>query len=154
LLKPPPPKVLAVEGQTVTISATYKGNYDSNDLQAYWIVKNTVSNTQKNVCPGNPLQGYKATVKKCPVDDPNCCKFQTSIVLESVTLEQSGDILKSAACRSDDLTKYKQGNSTISKTIMYYTYNITLRTFRSIQDSYCPSPTQHEERKPHLRSFY
>jgi len=118
LLVPPPPKILAVEGQTVTVTATYKGAYDSDDLQAFWNVH--TSKAHLSISPGHPQQGYNATIKECPIDFPNCCKFQTSIVLESVTLNQSGAELKSKACRSYDCTKYEQGNSNISKDLVYY----------------------------------
>jgi len=124
LLTPPPPKVFAVEGQTVTVTATYEGDYDSDDLQVFWNVR--TSKAHSTIFPGNPQQGYNATVNECPVSDPNCCKFQTSIVLESVTLNQSGAKLKSKACRSNDFTKYEQGNSTISKDLVYYITYIIL----------------------------
>ncbi|XP_065885346.1 uncharacterized protein [Dysidea avara] len=112
LITPPPPKVRAVEGQTVIVTATYKGDINSDELKAYWIV-NTMDHHHKNVFPGNPPQGYNATVEECPVKNPFCCEFHTSIVLESITLNQSHAKLKSAACRSSDLTNYEEVNSTI-----------------------------------------
>ena len=139
LITPPPPKVRAVEGQTVIVTAIYKGDINTDELKAYWIV-NTMDHHHKNVFPGNhPPQGYNATVEGCPVRNLICCEFHTSIVLESVTLNQSHTKLKSAACRSNDLTKYKEVNSTIGKIIMIqctqYICNIGIR---SVQDSCHP----------------
>ena len=119
LLAPPPPRIFAVEGQTVTVTATYKGDYynSNRDLQAYWIIKNHETSKTVFVFPGHPQEGYKVTVEGCSVVKPFCCKFNTSVVLKAVTLDQSGILLKSVACRSDDLINCKQGNSTISKAI-------------------------------------
>ena len=116
LLAPPPPRILAVEGQRVTVTATYKGDYynANHDLQAYWIIKNHETSKTVFVFPGHPQEGYKVTVEGCSVVNPFCCKFDTSVVLKSISLNQSGILLKSAACRSD-LISCKQGSSTVGK---------------------------------------
>ena len=54
LLVPPPPKVLAVKGQTVKVTATYKGDYSKYFLQAFWIVKNPDS---MYILPGDNVSG-------------------------------------------------------------------------------------------------
>jgi len=116
LLIPPPPRVLAVEGQTVTVTATYKGDYDIDDLYAFWIVKTPNSEDHTYVYPDNdPPKGYKATIEGCPVTNTSCCNFNISITVDSVTFDQSGTVLKSAAARPSDLTKYDIGYSKISK---------------------------------------
>ncbi|XP_065885359.1 uncharacterized protein [Dysidea avara] len=110
LLVPPPPKVLAVKGQTVKVTATYKGDYSKHFLQAFWIVKNPNSEDSMYILPGDNVSGYDVAVKNCN----NCCHFNTSIIVESVALDQSGVQLESAGARSGDLTKYTQGFSRIS----------------------------------------
>jgi len=100
----------------VTITATYEGDYVVNDLSAFWIVKTPNSKDYEYIFPDDdPPKGYNVTVEGCPVTNTSCCNFNISIIIDSVTFDQSGTVLKSAAARQSDLTKYILGYSKISK---------------------------------------
>jgi len=118
LLIPPPPKVLAVEGQTVTVTATYKGNQEIDGLTAFWIVT-AANKDQYYLFPDiNKQPGYNVTLEQCVVINhiPNCCQFYISIVVESVTVGQSGTKLSSAGARQN-LKIFTEGKSIMGKVI-------------------------------------
>jgi len=117
LLIPPPQKILAVEGQTVTVSAAYKGDYSTHLLKGFWIVKTPNSEIATYIFPSDSTpKGYDVTVTDCHDTNPHfCCYFNISITIQSMTLEQSPTQLQSAAALSDDLTKYTAGHSKIGK---------------------------------------
>ena len=115
MLTPPPPKILAVEGQTVTVTSSYKGDYITDELQAFWIIKTPNSEYPQYVYPNNddPYKEYNITIQECPNRD--CCHFDTSIVFKTVSLNQSGTELESAGARPSDLSRYTPGYSKIGE---------------------------------------
>ena len=122
LLNPPPPNIRAVEGQSVTVTATYKGDYYLDSLGAMYGIKTANNKKYKYITPDDtPSSGYNVTVDdECPVTNISCCHFNVSISVGPVTLATSDIELKSAAVRSDDWTHYNSGHSSISKNAIMF----------------------------------
>ncbi|XP_065885350.1 uncharacterized protein [Dysidea avara] len=96
LLNPPPPNIRAVEGQTVTVTATYKGDYNLDSLGAMYGVMTANNKKYKYITPDDtPSSGYNVTVdNECPVTNISCCYFNVSISVGPITLATSDIELK------------------------------------------------------------
>ena len=114
---PPPPVVQAVQGESVTIKAEYKGNINDPNLLAYWCV--TTLDGNHCIYPTDNDAIYDVmTIHSCPPTDPDCCYFTTAIEIKSLTLDLSQANLTSAAIWLQNKTSFNPGNTTLGMDVM------------------------------------
>ena len=114
LQTPPPLVVQAVQGESITIKAEYKGNVNDPNLLAYWCVT-TLDGNRCIFTTDNDTSYNVTTIRSCLPTDPDCCYFNVSIKIKSLTLDLSQAILTSEAVWLQNPTVFNPGNSTLSK---------------------------------------
>ena len=115
LLTPPPLTVRAVQRESVTIKAVYKGNINE-DLLAYWCV--TTLDDSRCIFPTDNDTTYQVTTDGCPPTNVDCCYFSVSIHIKSLTLNLSQANLTSEAVWLEDPTSFNAGNSTLGMDVL------------------------------------
>ena len=117
LLTPPPLVVQAVQGETVTIKAVYKGNINDPNLLAYWCV--TTLDGNHCIFPTDNDTIYNVmTVYSCPPTNVDCCYFNVSIEIKSLTLNLSRASLTSIAVWTQNPESFNPGNSTLGMNVI------------------------------------
>ena len=73
-----------VEGEVITLSCSFKGNYIPMNYAAYWIIK--LQNGNTTVVNGDHnTSGYHVSTKKnCPFTNSSCCRFTTELTIHAI----------------------------------------------------------------------
>ena len=108
LIIPPPSLIEVVQGESITITAEYKGDLYDHNLQAFWCIT-TLDGKHDCISPVNSST-YNVMTNCLSID---CCYFNISITLKSLTLSLSQAKLSSVAVWEQDTHSFNPGNSTL-----------------------------------------
>ena len=149
LQTPPPLVVQAVQGESITIKAEYKGNINDPNLLAYWCV--TTLDGNHCIFPTDNDTSYNVTtIHSCPSTDPDCCYFTTAIEIKSLTLDLSQANLTSAAIWLQNPKSFNPGNTTLGMDVILLCYNAVSTSLTVVNvfptlDKWLPSPNNSVE---------
>ena len=118
LITPPPRVVQAVEEQSITIKAVYKGNIKEPNLLAYWCVT-TLDGNHHCIYPADNDSVYSVS-DGCPPSNVDCCYFSVAIEIKSLTLELSQANLTSKAVWLQNRKSFNPGYTTLGMDILLY----------------------------------
>ena len=73
-----------VEGEMITFSCSFKGNYNPMNYGVYWIIKNQNYGNATTVRTDHNVSDYYVNTKKnCPFTNSSCCRFTTELSIHT-----------------------------------------------------------------------
>ena len=118
LQTPPPLVVQAVQGNSVTIKAVYKGDIKNTNLLTYWCVT-TPDGNHRCIYPADNDSIYNVmTTDDCSTTEVDYCYFTVAIEIKSLTLDHSQATLTSKAEWQQTPTSCNSGNSTLGMNVL------------------------------------
>ena len=125
LITPPPRVIQAVEEQSITIKAVYKGNIKEPNLLAYWCVT-TLDGNHRCIYPADNDSVYSVTTDGCPPTNVDCCYFSVAIKIISLKFDLSQANLTSVAVWRQNSTSFDPGNSTLGMNVLLQCFNAVI----------------------------
>ena len=92
-----------VEGEVITLSCSFKGNYTPMNYAAYWIIKLQNGNTIVVNGDHNTSDYYDNTKKNCPFTNSSCCRFTTELSIYATLPSNNAMITCNAIFNDYDL---------------------------------------------------